>query len=325
MKQYKPRDKVTQKITREGAVEENQTTGKSENISGKEKEADFSGRLHFTEEDRAMPELDRYIRKAEQAADKAEAARERIPKKKKLTRERLYDEAKSKGKTKLRFKEVEKPMSEVEKTNPVSRPASLAGRMITGKAHGKIHEVEKENSGVEAGHSIERTGERALSKSSGMAKTALRNHRLKPYREAAKAERALHKANVNFQYHKALSENPSLSSNPLSRFLQKQKIKHNYTKDVKNAGKAAGKTGQAADAATKKTAQAGEKGARFIARHWKGALLVLAIGLLILVLAGGISSCTNMVIGGLGAVTATSYPSEEQDMKEVEAAYTAME
>lgn len=74
MKQYKPRDKVTQKITREGAVEENQTTGKSENISGKEKEADFSGRLHFTEEDRAMPELDRYIRKAEQAADKAEAA-----------------------------------------------------------------------------------------------------------------------------------------------------------------------------------------------------------------------------------------------------------
>ena len=84
MKQYKPRDKVTQKITREGAVEENQTTGKSENISGKEKEADFSGRLHFTEEDRAMPELDRYIRKAEQAADKAEAARERIPKKKKL-------------------------------------------------------------------------------------------------------------------------------------------------------------------------------------------------------------------------------------------------
>lgn len=94
---------------------------------------------------------------------------------------------------------------------------------------------------------------------------------------------------------------------------------------MKNAGKAAGKTGQAASTATKKTAQAGEKGARFIARHWKGALLVLAIGLLILVLAGGISSCTNMVIGGLGAVTATSYPSEEQDMKAVEAAYTAME
>lgn len=96
-------------------------------------------------------------------------------------------------------------MSETTKDSPLSRPASLAGRMITGKAHGKIHEVEKENSGVEAGHSIERTGERALSKGSGMAKTALRNHRLKPYREAAKAEQALHKANVDFQYHKVLS------------------------------------------------------------------------------------------------------------------------
>lgn len=93
MKQYKPRDKVTQKITREGAVRENQATGESENISQKAQEADFSGRLHFTEEDRAMPELERYIRKAEQAADKAEAAGERIPKKKKLARERLYDEA----------------------------------------------------------------------------------------------------------------------------------------------------------------------------------------------------------------------------------------
>ena len=62
MKQYKPRDKVTQKITREGAVEENQTTGKSENISGKEKEADFSGRLHFTEEDRAAKRNRRQIK-----------------------------------------------------------------------------------------------------------------------------------------------------------------------------------------------------------------------------------------------------------------------
>lgn len=116
MKQYKPRDKVPQKITREGAVEENQTTDKSENISGKEKEADFSGRLHFTEEDRAMPELDRYIRKAEQAADQAEAARERIPKKKKLTRERLYDEAKGKGKTKLHFKKWKSPCRRPQRT-----------------------------------------------------------------------------------------------------------------------------------------------------------------------------------------------------------------
>lgn len=122
MKRYKPRDKVTQKMTREGAVNQNQATGESENISQKEKQADFSGRLHFTEEERAMPELERYIRKSEKAADKLDEARENIPTKKKLTRKRLYDEASGKGKTRLRFEEVEKPVSDITKTNPFIPP-----------------------------------------------------------------------------------------------------------------------------------------------------------------------------------------------------------
>ena len=42
MKQYKPQDKVTQKMTREGAVNENQATGETEHISQREKPADFS-------------------------------------------------------------------------------------------------------------------------------------------------------------------------------------------------------------------------------------------------------------------------------------------
>ena len=108
MKQYKPRDKITQKITREGAANENQATGETENISQKEKPADFSHRLNFTEEERAMPELERYIRKSEKAADKFETAKKYIPTKKKLTRKRIYDEAAKKGKTKLQFDKVEK-------------------------------------------------------------------------------------------------------------------------------------------------------------------------------------------------------------------------
>ncbi len=70
MKQYKPRDK----ITRKGAASKNQAMGETENISQKEKPADFSHRLNFTEEERAMPELERYIRKSGKAADKFETA-----------------------------------------------------------------------------------------------------------------------------------------------------------------------------------------------------------------------------------------------------------
>jgi len=325
MKQYKPHDKVTQKMTREGAVHENQATGEAENISQREKAPDFSHRLHFTEEDRAMPELDRYIRKSEKAADKAEAARENIPKKKKITRQRTYDEAAGKGKTKLRFEETEKPISELSRPNPLSRPAAFSGHLVSGKLHGKIHEVEKDNSGVEAGHSVERAGETALSKGSRLAKNAVRSHRLKPYRELEKAEQALHKANTDFLYHKALAEHPHIAGNPVSCFLQKRHIRKNYAKELRNAEKTAKKTGQAAKTAGKKTAQAGEKTAEFVAKHWKGSLVVLAVGLLIMVLAGGVSSCSNLFLGGLSGITATTYPSEESDMTAVEAAYTQKE
>lgn len=324
MKQYKPRDKVTQKMTREGAVNQNQATGESENISQKEKSADFSHRLNFTEEERAMPELERYIRKSEQAAEKFEAAKEKIPTKKKLTRKRMYDESAKKGKTKLHFEEVEKPVPG-SKRSPLINPAAASGRLIVGKIHGKVHEVEKENAGVESGHSVGRAGETVLSKSSGIVKAAVRNHRMKTYREAAKAEQAVQKANVNFLYHKALAENPQIAGNPISRFLHKRQIKKNYAKDLRNAGRTAEKTGQAVKNTAKATAKAGETAVRFVTVHWRGCLVVLALSLVIMALAGGISSCSNLVIGTLTGVVSTSYPSEEQEMTAIEAAYTAKE
>ena len=41
MKQYKPRDKITQKMTRDGAIAENQTTGEAERITKRTQDADF--------------------------------------------------------------------------------------------------------------------------------------------------------------------------------------------------------------------------------------------------------------------------------------------
>ena len=113
-------DKVTQKMTADGAVLENQRTGETENISTRQGEADFtkapeakavrrqSSRLNFTEEERASPELAKYIKKSDKAADKLDAARANIPTTKKLVKQRVYDEAKGKAKTRLSFEEVEK-------------------------------------------------------------------------------------------------------------------------------------------------------------------------------------------------------------------------
>ena len=69
--------------------------------------------------------------------------------------------------------------------------------------------------------------------------------RLKPYRKAAQAERQLEKANVNVLYQKSLQENPQFSSNPLSRWQQKQAIKKQYAA-AKRTGQTAGNAAQAA-------------------------------------------------------------------------------
>ena len=103
-------------------------------------------------------------------------------------------------------------------------------------------------------------------------------------------EQAVQKANVDFLYHKTLAENPQIAGNPVSRFLQKRQIKKNYAKGLRNAEKAAQKTSQAVKTTTKATAKAGETVSRFVAVHWKGCLVVLALSLIIMALAGGISS-----------------------------------
>ena len=85
--------------------------------------------------------------------------------------------------------------------------------------------MEKDNSGVEGAHKSEEAAERMGKYGVRKVKEGYRSHKLKPYRKAAQAEKAAAKANANFYYHKALHDNPQLRSNPLSRFMQKQKIK----------------------------------------------------------------------------------------------------
>ena len=70
-----------------------------------------SSRLQFTEEELSTPELETYIRKSDKAADRLDAAKAAIPKEKKLVKERTFDEATGKAKTRLRFTEQEKPIN----------------------------------------------------------------------------------------------------------------------------------------------------------------------------------------------------------------------
>ena len=234
-----------------------------------------------------------------------------------LVKERVFDEAKGKGKTRLHFEEREKPMPNGKHhKNPLSRPAQEAGIFV----HNKIHEVEKDNSGVEGAHKTEEVTERGAKYGARKIREGYHRHKLKPYRAAAKAEKAAFKANVEFQYQKLLQENPQLAaSNPLSRYWQKQQIKKQYAKAVRTGGVKSAKT--AADHTKKAT----RKTAEFVTRHWKGVVLLIAALLLFIMTAAGVSSCSSLFSGLMNGVLGTSYTSEDSDLVAVENNYAAME
>ena len=286
-----------------------------------------ASRLQFKEEERTDPELAKYVKKSEKAADRLEAAREKIPKQKRIKAARKFDEETGRAKTRLYFEKTDKPPNGKLHHNPADRPV----REIKNYVHGKVGEVEKDNSGVEGAHKSEKLAERAGGYASRKLKEGYRSHKLKPYRAAAKAEAASQKADTNYFYHKTLKENPELAGNPLSRFHQKQQIKRQYAKDLRaaqKAGKTAGKTAGAAKN-TRKTAQkAGEatkKTTDFIARHWKGILTVGVFLLLIVMIFTGLSSCAAIIQGGVSSIVSTSYTAEDEAIRQVEADYKELE
>ena len=282
-----------------------------------------SSRLQFTDEERATPELEKYIRKSDKAADRLDAAKAAIPKEKKLVRERTFDEATGKGKTRLRFEEREKPTGKNKPhNNPLSRPAQEAGIFV----HNKIHSVEKDNSGVEGAHKSEELAEKGAKYGTRKIREGYRSHKLKPYRAAAKAEKAAEKANVNYLYHKTLHENPQLTSNPLSRFMQKQQIKRQYAKAAKTGGAAtAKKAAENTRKAAKKTAEETKKAVAFVGRHPAGVGIAVAALLLFIMVSAGLSSCGAMFSGMMNGVLGTSYTSEDNDLVATENNYAAKE
>ena len=360
-KEWKAPDKVTQKMSRDGAIMENLSTGETASISDRPQEENYtqaptaaaekavdrigaeidrhlsknaekkaldaarpkahSSRLQFSAEERATPELQKFINKSDKAADRLDAARAAIPKQTKIKKERVFDEAAGKAKTRLSFEKTDKPPNGKLQHNPLSRPLQEMGNAV----HGKIHEAETENTGVEAGHKTELVGEK-VGRSAGRAvQSGMRRHKLKPYRAAAKAEKAATKANADFFYQKALYDNPALAhSNPISRFWQKQRIKRQYAKSIK-AGSTVKKTAEATAKAAKKTAEETKRATFFVARHLKGCLIVGGIGLVLLLLFGGLSSCSLFGGNGGSGLIASSYLSEDADITGAEAAYSDME
>lgn len=202
-------------------------------------------------------------------------------------------------------------------------PRRLARSARTGAwiyAHNKIHEVEHENVGVEGAHKSELAAEAGVHKVSRFAK---RRWRTRHARSVVKWEKKEIRARADYAFRQMAQEHPELSSNPLSRYAQKWKLKRQYAKRARETTKQGAK-------AVEKTAVTTEKLARrvalFVKRHPVGVLIVLAVLLVVMLLMGALSSLPGMIGGGaMNAVLGTSYGSEDSDLLGADADYTALE
>ena len=274
-------------------------------------------RLQFSDADLAEPKLEKPIKRVKKAEAKADKAQAKIPKKTVVKKERGFDPATGKVKTQLRFEEVDKKKPPSKLTHAVQdAPANL----ILSQVHREVRQSEDDNVGVEAAHKMEQTVE-----SGGrLVQSAHRAHQLKPYRAAIRAEKKLERANLDALQKKAEIDSPT--SNPVSKWQQKQAIKKQYAAAKHNqAAQTTAKAAENTAKAAKKAAEKAEKAGKYVWEHRRGFAIAAAILLMLAFLLNGLSSCSVMMDGVGSGIAASTYPLQDVDMLGAKTQYCAME
>ena len=274
-------------------------------------------RLQFSDADLAEPKLEKPIKRVKKVEAKADKAQAKIPKKTVVKKERGFDPATSKVKTQLRFEEVDKKKPPSKLTHAVQdAPASF----VLSQVHREVRQSEDDNVGVEAAHKVEQ----AVESGGRLVQSAHRAHQLKPYRAAIRAEKKLERANLDALQKKAEIDSPT--SNPVSKWQQKQAIKKQYAAAKHNqAAQTTAKAAENTAKAAKKAAEKAEKAGKYVWEHRRGFAIAAAILLMLAFLLNGLSSCSVMMDGVGSGIAASTYPSQDADMLGAEAQYCEME
>ena len=288
-------------------------------------------RLRFSEEDLSDKTVHRAADKAGKATDKAEKAVNKVRKKSKL---KIVEDgaepikgsapvgnAWKNSSKKLRFDKT-KVEADVVKPPTVKRGAVHGAAIaVSGTAHKQIAAHEDDNVGIQAVHQ----SEEAVETSVHAVDHAIYSQKIKNYKKAERLTTKSDKANVNALFEKYKKDNPTASSNPVSRWKQKQAIKKQYAATKRTAEKTAQNTAKTAKGAAKTIEGITQKMAEFTATHSHMILIVAAVALLIMVISGSLSSCSMLMQGGGNVVLATSFTAKEADIKGADDDFTALE
>ena len=264
---------------------------------------------------------DRLQKKAEKAGKKTEAAKKKLPKTKEYSLERVFDEKTGRAKYVLTAVVKDKPFKE---DSPLKRMAGRAGSELAGHAHGKVAEVEKENSAVEGAHKTEQKAE-------GVYRFVKQHYKDKGKRQrekVAKLEKQQFEKEVNFRYQKFLEENPEMQEKTLKKQLQKRlqkrRIKREYAK-AKRAGQAAKNTKEAAVKSANFTTAVAKKLQEIAAKHTSLFVAVGASALLLIMIMTSVSSCGAMFSQGMSSTLAGSYMSVPAEIDAADMAFSELE
>ena len=201
------------------------------------------------------------------------------------------------------------------------KPGNLAKDALSAKAHQSVRNADQDNnSGVEAAHFTEGSAE-------GAARAGSRfqyGRKLRQYKKLERLEKKGNKDAVDSIFAERMKSDPQAGSNLFSRWRQKQAIKKEYAA-AKAGAAAAENTASGTAKAAQGTVSITEKAFQFVQSHSHIIIGIAAVGLLVLVIAGSVSSCSVLINGGGNVVLGTSYPAEEEDLKGVETDYTRLE
>ena len=280
-------------------------------------------RLRFTEDDLSDAAVKKAVDKAEKITSKAEKAVDKVtPKKHRKLRQE--SDISAKRTEKLRFGKAKHE----EPTKPTTGKKLLKdapGQTVSSALHREIAKNEDDNVGVQATHQTEQAAETAYH----AVDYAMYGHKMKAYDKAEKLVKKFDKANVNAMFEKFKKDNPTASSNPLSRWQQKKALKKEYA--AMRAGKSGNAAASGAGKGAKKGTQKAVDGLKNLGQklvnmaNKKVLLIILGIALLVMIFAGMFSSCTAMFNAGGQMMVGTSFTAEDEDILGTEDDYTDME
>lgn len=208
-----------------------------------------------------------------------------------------------------------------KKSGKPKKPGNLAADALSAKAHQSVRNADQDNnSGVEAAHFTEGSAE-------GAARAGSRfqyGRKLRQYKKLERLEKKADKDAVDSIFAERMKSDPQAGSNFFSRWRQKQAIKKEYAA-AKAGAAAAENTASGTAKAAQGTASMTEKAFQFVQSHSHIIIGIAAVGLLVLVIAGSVSSCSVLINGGGNVVLGTSYTAEDEDLKGVETDYTKLE